>query len=89
MPHQRIADQPERNIGEYERHIDNTVIALLLEGESWPWSVHELAREIGHTNDTFDSIRRLTGHGLLHQHDEFVFPTRAARRAAEIEIASA
>jgi hypothetical protein len=33
-----------------------------------------------------DAASRLTHAGLVHRHDEFVFPTHAARRAAEPEI---
>jgi hypothetical protein len=33
-----------------------------------------------------DGLPRLAAVDLIHRHDEFVFPTRAARRAAELEI---
>ncbi len=35
-----------------------------------------------------DAVSHPTNAGLVHRHDEFVFPTHAARRAAEPEIAA-
>jgi hypothetical protein len=51
----------------------------------------ELIREIGGEDPSFaerDAIERavrdLTGAGLLHRHDAFVLPTRAALRFSEL-----
>jgi hypothetical protein len=89
MPDQHIAAATDRERSDVERHIDNCVLALMFREESWPWNVAEFAREIGETNETLDSIRRLTSHGLAPRHGDFVFPTRPARRAREIEIGTA
>lgn len=63
-----------------ERHVDKTVLALLLDEERGEiWSVSELVREIGGLeSDTLDSIARLHGAGLIHRIGEFAFATRAA-----------
>jgi HD-like signal output (HDOD) protein len=72
---------------EAERHTDNTILSLMLDDtSSWPWSVEEIARELANPIKTRDAIRRLTEAGLVHRLGDFVFPTRTARRAAEIEI---
>lgn len=87
MPDQRTPDQPLRDRCEVERQIDNNILALMfLDSHSWPWSVDEIARELDNHNEAADAIRRLTDHGLAHRLGDFIFPTRAARRAAEIEI---
>ncbi len=72
---------------EAERHTDNTILSLMLEdSSSWPWSVEEIGRELTNPAEARDAIRRLTEHGLVHRIGDFIFPTRTARRAAEIEI---
>lgn len=86
MPHQRIPDAGSDDRCEVERHIDNVVLGLLFNDRSWPWSVEEVARELGRPAEAEDAIGRLTGSGLIHRHGDFVFPTRAARRGAEVEI---
>ena len=58
----------------------------LLFGESWPWSIEELVREFDNRERAEESVRRLAESGLAHRLGDFVFPTRAARRAAEIEL---
>jgi predicted transcriptional regulator len=68
-----------------EMATDSTVLCLLLDGRE-PWSMDELVRELQDLAAR-DAVSRLTQAGLVHRHDEFVFPTRAARRAAELEIA--
>jgi hypothetical protein len=54
-------------------------------------TVAELVREVGGESPDFaerDAIERavrdLTGAGLLHRHDTFVIPTRAALRFSEL-----
>jgi hypothetical protein len=69
-----------------EEQIDNIVLSFMLNEDGWPWSEDEVARELGDDADATDAIRRLTAHGLLHRFGEFVFPTRTARRAAELAI---
>ena len=76
---------PEESRAEAERHIDNVVMSLLLRGP-WPWSARELAQELGNEIEALDALQRLASHGLAHRLEDFAFPTRAARRAAEIAI---
>jgi hypothetical protein len=51
-----------------------------------PWTVEEIGRELESPNDVIDGVGRLDRAGLVHRIGEFVFPTRAARRAGEIEV---
>jgi hypothetical protein len=86
MPDQRIRDEvvlPDRR--EIERHTDNVVLALIFR-EKWPWSVEEIGRELNDQTEASDAVCRLLGSGLVHRLGDLVFPTRAARRGAEIEI---
>jgi hypothetical protein len=68
-----------------EVQTDCIVIGLLFR-ESWPWSIGELAREFDSRQRAEESVRRLAETGLMHRFGDFVFPTRAARRAADIGI---
>jgi hypothetical protein len=84
MQDQRIRDEdaPQRR----EECIDSVVLDFMLTGPSCPWSLQELARELGNPADAEDAVARLAGAGLVHRLGEFVFPTRAARRAEEVQI---
>ena len=86
MQDQRIEEErPEDHLSEPDR--DSAVLDLMLcDPLSYPWTVEELVREMQERCSTMDSIRRLTESGLVHRLGEFVFPTRTARRAAEIQI---
>jgi hypothetical protein len=64
---------------------------------SEPWQVitwvtlssllrQEIARELQDVSRVADGVRRVTDAGLVHRLDDFVFPTRTARRADEIEV---
>jgi hypothetical protein len=86
MPDQRTPETPERDRCEIERQIDKEILALMFLDASWLWSVDEITRELGDRLEVADAIRRLTDHGLIHRLGDFVFPTRTARRAADIEI---
>jgi len=72
-----------------EEQRDNGVLTIMLCGRSWPWSVEELEREIHNRGEAVDAVARLAGAGLVHRLGEFVFPTRAARRADELGIGGA
>jgi hypothetical protein len=85
MQHERIADKDPGG-GISEEHTDSVAHDFMLCGPSWPWSVEEISRELGRGTDAADAVSRLTEAGLLHRFGEFVFPTRTARRAAEIQI---
>lgn len=87
MQDQPIEDAP-RDLIDEECRTDKVVLSLMWHDRSWPWSLDEIAREIGSQPNAEDAVRRLSGAGLLHRHGEFVFPSRAARRGAEIELGS-
>jgi predicted transcriptional regulator len=72
-----------------ERDRDLNVLNLMLCDSSWPWSVDEIARELQTRIGAYDSVSRLAEAGLVHRLGEFVFPTRAARRADELGIGDA
>lgn len=88
MPHQRIPGEGSE-VRLSEEQIDNAVLDFMLCEPSWPWSLEEVARELGSQPNAADAVRRLTSAGLLHRLDNFVFPTRTARRANELQIGSA
>lgn len=73
------------NPAQAERDFDSTVLRLLLD-VNVPWSVEEIVREL-QDPDARDSVARLISAGLVNRTGELVFPARAARRAAELEIA--
>jgi len=75
----------ERSPAETEAHADRTILVLLLDRERpWPSSVAELAREVDY--DPTDGLARLHGAGLVHRRGVFVWPTRAAVRADELQL---
>jgi hypothetical protein len=86
MQDQRIEDDaPEDPVSEELR--DNGVLNLFFcDPTSYPWTVDEIGREIENRLAAEDSVRRLTEAGLLHRAGEFVFPTRAARRADQLGV---
>lgn len=68
-----------------DRATDWAVLVLLLDPDDrLPWSTEEIAREIGGEHTATDSLRRLHRAGLIHRCNEFVFPTRPARRFEEL-----
>lgn len=85
MQQQRIPDEC-RGTGLSEDEIDNTVVSFLLDKPWWPWSLEEIARELGDRPDAEDAVARLTGTGLVHRIGDFAFPTRSLRRASELRL---
>lgn len=85
MQSQRIQDG-ELDVAATEDQCDKTVLALMLDGATYPWTVQEIARELQAPLDAEDAIRRLAETGLVHRFEDFVFPTRTARRADELEV---
>jgi hypothetical protein len=67
--------------------IDAGILGLLLNPtKQRPWSVDEVAREIGNNMAVADGLARLYGAGLIHRLDGFVFATRSAVRGDQIEV---
>jgi hypothetical protein len=60
------------------------IVLLLLFDDRMPWTVDELGRELNSRLEAADAIASLAGAGLVHRLDDFVIPTRAARRSDEI-----
>jgi predicted transcriptional regulator len=74
-----MQENPTPTVADQERHSDREILELLLDHEEQrPWSVEELAREMGERIDTLDSLARLRAAGLIHRCGEFVFASRAA-----------
>jgi hypothetical protein len=72
---------------EQEQNTDGAILLwLILDDAQRPWSVDEIARELGDHGDAVDALARLHGVGLIHRMGEFVWATRAAIRADEISI---
>lgn len=67
-----------------DRETDWTVLVMLLDGDCTPWSIEEIAREIGDLVVVADSLNRLHRAGLIQRCSVFAFPTRPARRFEEL-----
>jgi hypothetical protein len=66
--------------------VEHAVLDLLLSSDlPGLWSVEEVQREIGKPLAVSDSLAHLTRTGLVHRCGEFVFPTRAAVRADQLQ----
>jgi predicted transcriptional regulator len=62
-----------------DERAEKTILSLLLIADSQrPWSVDEVAREMGDRVRAADGIASLHAAGLVHRCGEFVFATRAA-----------
>jgi predicted transcriptional regulator len=72
-----------------EEHIDCEVLHLMLAEPGWPWTLDEIGRTLQDHGNAVDAVRRLNEVGLVHRFGDFVFPTRTARRACELEIGTA
>jgi hypothetical protein len=78
-------DQPTPTVIERDAQTDSAILMVLLSEDSHrPWSVDEIAREMG--SDPTDSLRRLYGGGLIHRLDGFVWASRAAALADELDL---
>jgi hypothetical protein len=82
MPEQRT-----QTVGQEESMTDAGILVLLLGDDTQrPWSVDEIARQIGDPIATHDSLRRLQAAGLAHRLDRFVWASRAALVSEEIRL---
>jgi hypothetical protein len=69
------------DVGLADDCVERVVLTLLLESKTpGPWSVQELARELGSELKATDAIASLHAAGLVHRCHEFVFVTRPAAR---------
>ncbi|HME04820.1 MAG TPA: hypothetical protein VKG38_17485 [Solirubrobacteraceae bacterium] len=60
------------------------VLALLLSEGRRPWTVGELALELGDELDAVDALAALQGAGLAHGWGDFVIASRAAAHAERL-----
>jgi len=82
-----MQDDPSPGAGDVLRVADPGVYGLLIQPtQQRPWSVGELALELGNRLDVEDALARLHGAGLVHRCGEFVWATRAALAADAIEL---
>jgi hypothetical protein len=80
-----MQENPTPTAIERENTNDATILLVLLHQPACgPWAVEEIERELGH-NPT-DGIDRLRGAGLIHQHAGFVWASRAAVVADDIDM---
>ena len=54
--------------------------------EQRPWSLHEVALEVGDAGHAADAVRNLRGAGLVHELHGFVWATRAALAASGMGV---
>jgi hypothetical protein len=82
-----MQDDPSMDPSDVLRVSDSAVYGLLiLPDEQRPWSISELALELGSPIDVEDALARLHGAGLVHRCGEFVWATRAALAAEAMEL---
>jgi hypothetical protein len=80
-----MQDETTHTVAEEAERIEAAIIGLLLDlPVTGPWSVQELARELGESLAVEDGLASLYAAGLIHRSDELVFPTRAVIRAHQI-----
>jgi hypothetical protein len=72
---------PGERVGQHERSVPYTLIKYPF---PFPWTIDELARELGDRADASDAAASLATKGLVHRFGEFVIPTRTARSANEL-----
>ena len=65
---------------------DKTIMSVLLvKDDQRPWSIEDLARELGDHLRAIDAVERLHRSGLVHRTaEDLVFPTRAALHMGRI-----
>jgi hypothetical protein len=72
-----------------DEHLDSEVLHLMLHDHPSPWSLPELALELGDEGTAVDAVGRLVASGLVHRLGGYAFPTRTARRAFELQLGTA
>jgi hypothetical protein len=81
-------DEPSRTNPQQDADVRENVVLHMMLDDPTPglWSTEELGKAAGRI-DTADALPALHAMGLIHRHGDFVWPTRAATRAAQIENA--
>jgi hypothetical protein len=82
-------DEPTQDDARREQDLAENVILHAMLDDQAPglWSAEELAQAHGDPIATADALAGLHASGLIHRHREWVWPTRAAARAVQIENA--
>ena len=76
-----------RDIAQQEDRADAEVLAMLVaEDAQRPWSLDEVARELGNPVRATDALNRLHAAGLVHRIGDFVFAARPALHAARLQL---
>ncbi len=76
-----------RDVGKEEDGADAAVLAMLLaEDAQRPWSLDEVALELGDRLRATDALNRLQAAGLVHRLGDFVFAARPALHAARLQL---
>lgn len=76
-----------REVAKEEDGVDAAVLAMLLaEDAQRPWSLDEVALELGDRLHATDALNRLQAAGLVHRVGDFVFAARAALHAARLQL---
>jgi hypothetical protein len=79
-------DQPTPSPGERMDRADQDLLSALTSDESHrPWSLEEIARQAG--DDPGAALARLAREGLIHRLGDFVWASRPAVRAQELQDA--
>lgn len=64
---------------------DKTVLELVLDSR-FPWSMKDLGHLLDDPIGAEDAAARLKSVGLVHRNGPLLFPTRAAIRAADLDL---
>ncbi len=81
-------DEPSQIPPRQDEDVRENIVLHMMLDDATPglWSTEELSRAVGRI-ETADALPALHAMGLIHRHGDFVWPTRAATRAAQIENA--
>jgi hypothetical protein len=83
----RDGDEAAPDLAEQDDADDAAVLGILIDSEHpGIWTAEEVMRALGGLTSVADSLMRLERDGLIHRLDRFVFPTRAAVRANEVQL---
>ena len=77
----------EPTLTEASRSEAVVMLMLLHGGHWWPWSMGEVAQELGDQALAVEAVAGLHAAGLVHRFGEFVLPTRPATRMRQLEDA--